>query len=547
MNEKELNKPHKPKENISEKEASFARRDFLKGLATIPVLGAFAFKYFQKKSYDDSRKKRILEEMGLKGEAPAIHTSPSSKKPSDLLRIGIIGNGGRGQSLLRAAGFATQEWINEELGAAKRDKMNKTLETFLNQEDLNLVITGVCDLFNVRADLGIAASTNEIRPGGGTKGLKPAKRFRHYQELLDSPDIDAVIIATPDHWHARQVIDAVKASKHIYCEKCMTRTEEEVFQVVNAVKESNIVFQLGHQNHQQESHIKAQEIIEKGILGNITLIECSTNRNSPNGAWYYEIDEKGTEQTIDWDQFQEPAPNKVPFSPERFFRWRCWFDYGTGLSGDLLSHEFAAVNQIMALGVPETAVASGGIYFFNNQWKQKDEYKMKEMRDVPDVFNVVFEYPKKNLTLIYSATLANGRWRTRKFMGHDATMQVGDDLTIQIERESTTYKDKIEEDLIDTSVPLFSYTPGAKGIDAITSATERYFASKGLMYTYRGGKPIDTTHLHVKDWIDCIRNNKFPRCHIDLGFEEAIACHMATKSYLESRKVQWNPALRRIV
>ena len=109
----------------------------------------------------------------------------------------------------------------------------------------------------------------------------------------------------------------------------------------------------------------------------------------------------------------------MPFSLERFFRWRCWFDYGTGLAGDLLSHEFDAINQILELGIPKSAVASGGIYYFTKDWVGNKEYKVKEVRDVPDVFNVVFEYPDRELTLVYSATLASNRDRGKIFMGHD--------------------------------------------------------------------------------------------------------------------------------
>lgn len=528
-----------------QKDGGFNRRDFLKGLASVPIFGVFFYNLLEKKSSENERKEEILKELGLSNEAPAVHTSPTAS--GDLIRLGIIGYGGRGEHLVRGAGFAHPDWTERKLEDAKQNRLDKGLEIFLGQDNLNVELTAVCDIFDVNAERGLAASKNDVRPGGGAGTLKGAKRYRHYKELLESKDVDAVIIATPDHWHSQMAIDAAEAGKHVYLEKCITRTEDEVYKLTDAVKKTGIVFQLGHQNHQQESHIKAKEIIDKGILGNVNLIETCTNRNSPNGAWYYDIHKEGSPQTIDWDQFQAMAPNKVPFSLERFFRWRCWFDYGTGLSGDLLSHEFAAINQIMGLGIPETAVASGGIYFFNDKWNKKKEYQMHEVRDVPDVFHVVFEYPKKDLTLVYSATLANGNGRGRMIMGHDATMVVGDRVEVRIEYESTRFREKIDEKLIDTSEPLISYTPGSKGIDAVTSATERYFAQKGLLYTYRGGKRVDTTHLHVQDWINCIRSGGTPKCDINLGFEEGITCHMATRSYLEGRKVTWDPKKRRIV
>lgn len=517
------------------KKENLGRRDILKGLATIPVFGVFFYKLLKKKSFDDDKKKAILAELGISGKAPVVPPETTMKKPGELIRLGIIGFGGRGEALTRASGFAHPGWIERKKKDTEKNKLDKGLEVFLTQENLNVLITGICDVFDVRAERGTTVSRNDVRPGGGS-GIpgNGAKRYLHYQDLLKSNDIDAVIIATPDHWHAPMVIDAVNAGKHVYCEKCMTRTEEEVYKMVNAVKKSGMVFQLGHQNRHTESHLKAKEIIDKNILGKITLVEATTNRNSPGGAWVYNIHEEGNPETIDWEQFIGPAPKK-PFSLEHFFRWRCWFDYGTGLSGDLLSHEYDAVNQILELGVPQSVVASGGIYFF------------KDGRDVPDVFQVVCEYPERDLTLIYSATLASGRGRGRVFMGHDASMEVGGGLTVTADYNSTRYKNKIKDGIIDTSLPLFSYRPGSKGIDAVTSATEKYFASRGLIYTYRGGKRVDVTHLHIKEWLDCIRNGGQTSCNIDRGFEEAITCHMATTSYLKGRKVEWDHENKRIV
>ncbi len=532
--DKENKKSEKPKRDTGKSE-TFNRRDILKGLATIPVFGPFLYAVFRKKWLDDQRKKEILAELGMKGEAPAVLPKTTLKKPGELIRLGIIGFGGRGEALAHAAGFAHPDWIERKKKDARENRLDKGLEAFLNQDDLNVSLTGICDVFDVRAERGIAASKNDIRSGGGTGLFKGAVRYPNYQELLQSDDIDAVIIATPDHWHAQMTIAAVNAGKHVYCEKCMTRTIDETYSVTEAVKNSGMVFQLGHQGRQQESYIKAKQIVEKNILGKITLVEMTTNRNSPNGAWVYDIHEEGSSETIDWEQFEGPAPHKVPFNLERFFRWRCWFDYGTGLAGDLLSHEYDATNQILELGIPKSAVASGGIYFF------------QDGRDVPDVFQAVFEYPERDLTLVYSATLANGRGRGKVLMGHDAAMEVGDSLNVTADLESTRYKEKIMNNIINTSLPLFTYRPGLKGIDTVTSATERYFMTRGLMYTMRGGRPVNTAHLHIKDWLDCIRNGGQPSCNIDRGFEEAITCHMATLSYLEGRKVEWDPVSRKVV
>ena len=534
MSEEEKKKVNKKPKKKAEK-VSLTRRDVLKGLATIPVFGPFFYALLRKKRLDDLKKQEILAELGITGEVPVVLPKTTLKKPGALIRLGIIGFGGRGEALAHAAGFAHPDWIERKKKDARENKLDKRLEAFLSQEDLNVVLTGICDVFDVRAERGIAASKNDVRQTGGSGLLKGAVRYHHYQEMLESSDIDAVIIATPDHWHARMTIDAINAGKHVYCEKCMTRTIEETYSVTEAVKNSGIVFQVGHHGRQQESYVKAKQIVEKNILGRITLVELTTNRNSPNGAWVYAIHEEGSPETIDWEQFEGPAPHKVPFNLERFFRWRCWFDYGTGLSGDLLSHEFDAANQILELGIPKSVVASGGIYYF------------QDGRDVPDVFQAVLEYPERDLTVVYSATLANGRNRGKLFMGHDATMEVGYSLSVTADWESTRYKEKIRNRIINTSLPLFTYQPGLKGIDTVTSATERYFMTRGLMYTMKGGRPVDATHLHVGEWLDCIRNGGQPSCNIDRGFEEAITCHMATLSYLEGRKVEWDPVNKLVV
>ena len=305
--------------------------------------------------------------------------------------------------------------------------------------------------------------------------------------------------------------------------------------MVEAVKASGIKFQLGHQNRQLESHEKAREIIEKEVLGKVTLVETTTNRNDPWGAWVWDIHPDGNPDTIDWEQFQGNAANQVPFSLERFFRWRCWYDYGTGLAGDLLSHEYDALNQIMNLGIPKSAVASGGIYFF------------KDGRDVPDVFQVVYEYPDRDLTLVYSATLASGRGRGKVFMGHDAAMEVGSGVRVIAEPQSTRYAELIEREVVDVDRPLLTYRPGFKGLDAVTTATEEYFASRGLLFTYQGGRRVSTHWLHIKDWLDTVRHGGEPSCNIDRGLEEAITCHMATKSYQLGRRVEWDPVQQKIV
>ena len=550
-------KPNKESDSVSpdsSNEPRFNRRDIIRGLATIPALAVFLYSYMKKSALDSMRKLQVMSELNQRKKAPAVL---KSSKPGELIRLGVIGYGWRGAQDLKAAGFASPEWVAKAREGVNRNRLDKRLETYLSQEDLNLALTGVCDVFDTRREQGIAASTNDVRPGGAIQ-TEPAKEYRNYQDLLASDDIDAVIVTTPDHWHAQITIDALRAGKHVYCEKCMTRTMSEAIDVYDAVEKSGLKFQLGHHSRASASHEKAKEIIENNILGQVTLVEVTTNRNSPGGAWVYPIQWNSIEdaylkysdarfatpKTLDWNMWQGPAPNKHSFNLERYFRWRCWYDYGTGLSGDLLSHDFDAVNQIMDLGIPKSASASGGIYYYT---KERFPDLIKEDRDVPDTFQAVFEYPDRGLTLVYSASLANSRHRGKVFMGHDATMEVGSGLTVTPDPQSTRYKSKIEEGIINTALPLFSYSPGSKDIDGITSASAKYFAQKGLVYTYREGKRVDPTHLHVKDWLDCIRYGGEPKCNIEEGFEEAVACHMATESYLKGRTVEWDPVNKKLI
>lgn len=512
------------------------RRDLLKGLATLPILGVFAHQAYKKLAWDRQKKGEILSELGLK--TPAAAPAPVQSKPGSLIRIGIIGFGVRGEQLARALGFAHPSWIEERKKSAQANKLDRELTDWLQQEDLHVAITGICDVFDERAQAGLIASKGLLQPGGAPE-LPGARRFQSYQELLASPEVDAVIITTPDFHHAQMTIDAAAAGKHIYCEKCLTRTEAEVFQVEAALKNSSVVFQLGHQYPQNECFGRAREIVAQNLLGKITLVETCSNRNSPNGAWVRHLDSKGNlrpgnPSSIDWRQWLGASP-AVPFDIERFYNWTKYWEYATGLSGQLFSHEYDAVNQILGLGIPKSCVASGGIYFY------------KDGREIPDIFHAVFEFPDRDLTLTYSASLASSLARGRVFMGHDAWMEVGGSLKVVADRESTRYQDKIRSGVINPDLPLLTFQPGQQQVDAITSASQQYYATRGLIYTYRDGRRVDMAHLHLKEWLNAIRFGTPLSCPIEKGIEVTMACHMATRSYREQRRVEWDAVNRKIV
>jgi predicted dehydrogenase len=546
------NKTGTPDNSQETKPRNIGRREILKTLATVPLLGAMAFGVAR------TRKTKLLSrdisDVFSLSNANAVYLQPQAN--GRQIRIGLIGFGIRGKQLMRAIGFAEPTWIDTLIEAGKKNPDDTRYNEFKEQDDLNVVINGVCDIFDVYSEAAKLTGSN-IHKEGTTGKFGPApKQYRTYQELLTAEDIDAVIIATPDHWHGTIAMEAARAGKHVYCEKPVTWTVPETYLLRDTIRETGVVFQLGHQGRQTASYQKATEIIKNKLLGHVNLIEVCTNRNTPNGAWVYPIIEGSNPLTIDWKQFEGDAARikeyedymkssklerymgpdeRGKFSLERFFRWRCWWDYSTGLSGDLLTHEFDAVNQIMQLGIPASATSSGGVYFF------------KDGRTVPDVLQTTFEWPDNNITMLYSATLASSRNRGKVFMGHDASMEVSDVLTLTADRDSERYAEKIKQGIIPTDQPFFTYVPGQSKVDAVTSATELYFAQRGLLYTYINGKRYDTTHLHMREWLECIRQGKTPSCNIDQAFEEAMTAHMGTRAYLEGRTMYWDKTKEEIV
>lgn len=504
----------------------WTRRDLLKGLGGLPILGAVWWAGAANAASKRGERKEILNQLNISPSLPALVQGIEGEP----VRVGIIGFGIRGEQLCRSLGFATQEWFEEMKIEVEKNPDNKGLEDFENQEKLNVKLVGVCDIFDVRAERAL----NSFNSSENT-----IKRYATYKEMIHSGDVDAIVIATPDHWHAPMAIEALKNNVHVYIEKPMTHTIAETFELQKAAQKSDAVLQVGHQHRQTLSFKTARDIVEKGTLGHVSLIQTNTNRNDDNGAWNYDIHEKANPQTIDWKQFLGNAP-EVPFNKNHFFRWRKWWAYGSGLSGDLLTHDYDRLNCVLNMGIPDAIVASGGIYTHNDG------------RNVPDVLQVNMEFPnfstgssqskgkEKGMTFCYSATLGNGFNRPTILMGHDATMELGNKLTIWPDGASTRYAPMLEEGKMYPHTPIYQYNPSANVPDAISSATSQYFADKGLMWTYIDGVRVDSTFLHMREWLSAIKNGTQVSCGIQEGFDEAITAHMAGLSWKLGRRIEWD-------
>lgn len=511
------------------------RRNMLKALAGIPVLGALGIQVLRKLSYDEkhSVRREIVQELGLE-DLPSI-VKPVTRISGDLIRVGIIGFGVRGGQLAKALGFMDKKDFEEEL-------QEGSLDAQIEDGNLNVAITGICDVFDLHANNGLAVAQHDIFTGGELAKKHPVKRYMHYHDMLADPHIDAVMIAAPDHHHAQMTIDAVNAGKHVYCEKAPIHREDEIEPLYNAVKNSGVVYQMGHQIPQNAVFQQAREIINRGLLGHISQVETTTNRNSRSLAWIRHVTgsgkpKPGDAKSIDWKQWLGKAP-EVPFSLERYYSWARFFDYDTGLYGQLFSHEYDAVNQLLNLGIPELVSATGGQYYY------------REIGDMPDVLHTSFEYVDKGITLTYSGNLTSSKIRPRTIYGRDASMTIGENLTMTPDDRSEKYDGLLEKGLVDPSRPMLEIMQGAnlsKAVDAVTSASVQYYASRGLTTTSIGGRVWDVTHLHVKEWLDCIRSGGEPSANIDKAYQEAVTIAMADISYREKCRTKWDPVNKKIL
>lgn len=295
------------------------------------------------------------------------------------VRLGIIGIGGRGSSLMNS--FRSKH---------------------------NAEFVAVCDVYVKRR--------NQAAQRVGLDPDNPKQAYSDYKELLANKDIDAVIIATPDHWHATMAIEAMKAGKDVYLEKPMTKTVAEAKEVDAVRKETGKVLQVGSQTTSSDQWWKVKDIMQKGMIGKLIMSQGSYHRNSKGGEWNWSIDPNAGpnasgEDFIDWNMWLGPAP-KREFDADRFFRFRKFWDYSGGIATDLFYHVMAPFNICWPEPqFPYKVSASGGIYVF------------KDSREVPDTFAFMAEYPGEH-QVVLSSSMANSTHIPGLIRGHEATIMI---------------------------------------------------------------------------------------------------------------------------
>jgi predicted dehydrogenase len=234
-------------------------------------------------------------------------------------------------------------------------------------------LVAACDLYD-----GRLAHMKEVYPGIATT--------RDYREILRRPDIDVIIIGTPDHWHSTITIEALNAGKDVYCEKPMVQRLDQGKPVIEAMQKTGRILQIGSQYASSPVYLHGAELLKKGAIGKVNMVEAWLDRNSAIGAWQYSIPPDASPQTVDWDRFLGYAP-KRPFDAVRFFRWRNYRDYGTGLAGDLFVHLITGLHTATGALGPKRIYATGGLRYW------------KDGRDVPDVMLATLDYPDFTLAL----------------------------------------------------------------------------------------------------------------------------------------------------
>jgi predicted dehydrogenase len=402
---------------------------------------------------------------------------------NDRINIGVIGCGGRGSYVADAF---------HDFG-----KKNNACQ-----------IVAACDVYEKRK--------KKVALKFDVKG------YRDYRELLNQSDVDAVVIATPDHWHAKMAMDAMDMGKDVYLEKPMVHTNEEARQLVDTVKETKRILQVGSQTTSADIWWKAKKAIADGMIGQMIESQGSYHRNSTEGEWNWDIDPgagpdgKG-DDFIDWNMWlgsQFKLAPKRPWDADRFFRFRKYWDYSLGIASDLFYHVIAPLNICWdEPQFPTKVMATGGIYVFKKLPDGRPD------REVPDTFHLLAEYAKGH-SLVLSSSMANDTHIPGMIRGHEGTIIM------------------VDHGQFERSVPFITVKPQVKGGKAIGGeAYEKKFGLKDIQI------PIDQTdmlELHIGNFLSCMRTREKPHLDVETGAKAVVVINLAAQSYREGKVMYWD-------
>lgn len=343
----------------------------------------------------------------------------------------------------------------------------------------NTVVAAACDIFNKRR--GFAQKNAD---------LKDADVYVDHRKLLERKDIDAVLVATQDPWHAQITMDSLQAGKHVYCEKPLTRYLDEAFKVYDAVKSSGKVFQIGSQGCSAGGYHKCAELIKAGKIGTPVWAQAWYSRNSKKGEWNYEFEDEDKPENFDWERWLGPVKKRTPFSAEHFHRWRKYYQYCAGPLGDLAPHRLHPL--MLATGNPEFPSRVCSLSTKPIRIDKADPNNQSEDRDTPEHAQLLAEFPS-GFTIMVTCCTVNGSTPGLSIFGHKANLNI--DAT------------------------------GGK-VDLVP---QREFGDDIDPETFGGMAPEDP-RTHEKNWFDSIRANKPPNADIELAIRVQTVISLAEMS-----------------
>ena len=406
--------------------------------------------------------------IGLGASGPTV-TASSDSQPArrdhgknGCVTLGVVGCGGRGTGLLR--------------DVVRRARDNPKLR-----------VLAVCDVYEARKRRALNVVKKDST-GEKSDGIL----YHEYERMLENPEVDAVIIATPDHWHAKIAIDAIKAGKDVYVEKPMTHTIAQAKTLRDTAKRAGAVVQVGAGSASSPACHQARKMIEKGAIGKVIWTRSSCARNVPAGDWNYHIDTQARPKNLDWKRWvgwEWGLAPKRPFDKERYFRFRKYWDYSGGIATDLMYHLLSHLAVALGPEFPCRAVASGG------KWVHKD-------RDVPDTFLMNLDYPSEH-SIFMAGTDANNKNIPEYIHGQHGSMALG----------------------------------------GPTLEPQKAFAKEFEAAKQRGAHDVPRPEMpdHMDNWLQCLRTRQMPTCNVELGYRVQVAITMGVLAYRRNKTIEFDP------
>lgn len=360
---------------------------------------------------------------------------------------------------------------------------------------------------------------------------------RDYREIISRKDVDAVIVATSDHWHDKISIAAMEAGKAVYCEKPMVHHLDEGHAVIEAQRKTGQVFQVGSQRVSSIVYHKAKELYESGIIGDLILGEVWYDRHSALGAWQYSIPTDASEKTVDWEAFIGDSP-KMPFDKTRFFRWRNYQDYGTGVAGDLYVHLFSGLHTILSSNGPNRIYSSGGLRYW------------KDGRDVPDIILGIYDYPETknhpafNLQLRSNFVDGSGGGSKFRFVGSEGIMEVRGRSVVVSQRKLPNAPGYGGWDTYST-FSTAQQKDYEKWYAATYPAEHRMTGPKEMEYTAPEG--YSSSRAHWINFLNAMRGGPKVVEDASFGLRAAGPSLASNMSYFEQKIINWDPDAMKVV